>query len=325
MSQDVHAGTTQEAPGEARRRRGRGAERAMVPPAEPRSYYGRPVIKQPVWTWEIPAYFFIGGMAGASAPLAHAAELAGHEELARTASVIALGGALVSPVLLVSDLGRPARFLNMLRMVKPTSPMSLGSWILAGFGPATAVAAARHVLGVLPGVGRVGQVGATALGPYLSTYTAALVANTSVPAWHEARHQLPFVFAGSSMASAGGAAAALTSSRESGPARALAVGGAALSLSATVAMERRLGGVGEPYHEGTAGRFAKLAKGFTVAGAAVMAAAGRKRASAVAGGALLLAGSACERWAIYKAGFQSAEDPTYTIGPQRERAGASAS
>jgi Polysulphide reductase, NrfD len=320
VSEDVHAATTQQARSEAGRRRKSGGERAMVPPAEPRSYYGRPVIKAPVWTWEIPVYFFVGGMAGASAPLAHAAELAGHEELARKASLVALGGALVSPVLLISDLGRPERFLNMLRMVKPTSPMSMGSWILAGFGPAAALAAARQVLGVLPGPGRAAQLGATALGPYLSTYTAALVANTAVPAWHEARHQLPFVFAGSSMASAGGAAAALTPSREAGPARALAVGGAALSLGATMAMERRLGDLGEPYHQGTAGRFAKLAKGLTAAGAVVMAAAGRRRAGAIAGGALLLAGSAAERWAIYKAGFQSAQDPKYTVGPQRERA-----
>jgi hypothetical protein len=304
------------------RRRGDGGERAMVPPAQPRSYYGKPVVKQPVWTWEIPVYFFVGGTAGAAAPLAHAAEVAGHDRLALRASLIALGGALVSPALLISDLGRPARFLNMLRMLKITSPMSIGSWILAGFAPAAGVAAGRQVLGVLPRAGGAAQVGTTLLGPYLSTYTAALVANTAIPVWHEARHQLPFVFAGSSMASAGGAAAIATPTSEAGPARALAIGGAALSLGATWAMERRLGALGEPYHRGEAGRFARLAKGLAGTGATVVAIAGRRRAGAAAGGALLLAGSACERWAIYKAGFASAQDPRYTVGPQRERADA---
>src|SRR5205823_2044949 len=99
-----------------------------------RSYYGRPIIKEPVWTPEIPIYFFTGGMAGASATLAFVAGELGHETLARRGWAVALGGAAVSPALLISDLGRPTRFLNMLRMFKVTSPMSVGSWILVGAG-----------------------------------------------------------------------------------------------------------------------------------------------------------------------------------------------
>ncbi|MDQ3286097.1 MAG: polysulfide reductase NrfD, partial [Actinomycetota bacterium] len=86
---------------------------------ETRNYYGRPVLKEPTWTWEIPAYFFFGGLAGASSGLALAARLAGNDELARRAHLAALGGAAVSPVLLISDLGRPERFYEMLRVIKP--------------------------------------------------------------------------------------------------------------------------------------------------------------------------------------------------------------
>ena len=100
-----------------RRRRDRGL---MVPEAEFRSYYGRPVIKEPAWTIEVPWYFFVGGMAGAAAPLAVAARMAGNERLARSAVTVAAAGVAVGTPLLVSDLGRPERFHHMLRVIKPT-------------------------------------------------------------------------------------------------------------------------------------------------------------------------------------------------------------
>ncbi len=106
----------------------------VVPRAEPQSYYGRPVLKAPVWTWEVPTYFFFGGMAGAAAPLAYGAHLAGDETLARRATLVSLAGLAVSPPLLISDLGRPERFWRMLRVFKPTSAMSVGTWILSAFG-----------------------------------------------------------------------------------------------------------------------------------------------------------------------------------------------
>src|SRR5438874_20030 len=98
----------------------------MVPEAEARSYYGQPVIKEPVWTWEIPTYFFAGGMAGASTGLAYLAEERGNERLGRCSWALALGSVGVGTGLLISDLGRPERFLNMLRVFKVTSPMSVG-------------------------------------------------------------------------------------------------------------------------------------------------------------------------------------------------------
>ncbi|HEY5196714.1 MAG TPA: NrfD/PsrC family molybdoenzyme membrane anchor subunit [Solirubrobacteraceae bacterium] len=292
-----------------------------VPPAVPRSYYGQPILNRPVWTWEIPAYFFVGGIAGASAPLALVASLQGNRPLARAASAAAVGGAAISPVLLISDLGRPERFLNMLRVFKPTSPMSVGSWILASFGPAVGLGAARELLGVLPRLGRAGQLAGAALGPGLSTYTAALLANTAVPAWHEARDELPFVFAGSSLASSSAAALLLTKPASAAIPRRMAVLGAILSLGATATMERRLGELGAPYRDaGAAGTVARAAKTLTATGGLVVAVRARKgRRRPVVGALALLAGSALERWAIFRAGVASAEDPAATVGPQRAR------
>ncbi len=299
---------------------GRGKVR-MVPEEEVRSYYGRAILKEPVWSWEIPWYFFAGGLAGASAGLAAVARLSGNERLARRALLAALGGAAVSPVLLISDLGRPDRFYNMLRVIKPTSPMSVGTWILSFFGPAVGIAAASDMLGIFPRLGRLSEGVAALLGPALATYTAVLVADTSVPVWHEARRELPLVFAASSVASAGAAAAILTPIRDAGPARRLAVGGALLEIGAVEAMKRQLGKfLAEPYEMEETGRYDKLAKTLSGLGAAVTALAGRKsRKAAAAGGALILAGAAYERWSVFRAGFRSARDPKYTAMPQRER------
>jgi hypothetical protein len=279
------------------------------------SYYGRPILKAPVWTWEIPAYFFFGGMAGAAAPFALLSELRGDQALARRAWLVALAGVGASPPLLISDLGRPERFHHMLRVLKPTSPMSIGSWVLGASSTAIGLATARSLFGWFPRLGR--AAGATAvLGPALSTYTAVLVADTAIPAWHEAHRELPFVFAAGSAMSAGSAVALAGGGA---PARRLALVGAAGELAAMTAMERRLGALGEPYREGTAGRFARAAKALTAAGGIVMAASGRRRAGAAAGGALMLAGAMATRWSVYKAGFQSAADPKYVVGLQRAR------
>jgi Polysulphide reductase, NrfD len=286
---------------------------------EPRSYYGRPVLKQPVWTDEIPLYYFTGGLAGASASLALAARLSGNHRLASSAISTSAAGVLASLPLLVDDLGRPERFYKMLRVVKPTSPMSVGSWILSTLGPAAVGAAVADRLGVLPRLGRAAEVVAGALGPALSTYTAVLVADTAVPVWHEAGRHLPFVFAGGAAASAGGAAAILTPPAEAGPARRLAVAGALVELGATEVMQRRLGELAEPYEKEPARRYARLARACGAAGAAVLALAGRRRPAAVLGGTLLLAGSACQRLAVHKAGIESARDPKYVVKPQRAR------
>src|SRR4051812_49724673 len=134
------------------------------------SYYGRPVIKRPVWTPEVPIYFFFGGLAGASAGLAFAARLTGRKKLARVATANAFVGVAVSPALLISDLGVPRRFFNMLRVFKVTSPMSVGSWILAAEGGLVTVTAAHEVLGLFPKpIARVAGALAAVLGMPLAT------------------------------------------------------------------------------------------------------------------------------------------------------------
>ena len=287
---------------------------------ELRSYYGQPVIKEPVWTPEIPVYFFTGGLAGASAGLAYLSEVRGNEELARRAWAAALAGVGTSPLLLISDLGVPSRFLNMLRMFKVTSPMSVGSWILSASGAAIGVSAASSLFGLFPRLARVTRPAAALLGLPLSTYTAALVTNTSVPVWHEARGVLAFVFGSGAAASAGAAAVAATPVAHGAPARRLAVGGAIAEIALTELMERRLGEVGESYRTGVAGTLTRAGKGLLAAGGALIAArAGRSRAAAAAGGGLLAAGALCERFAVFRAGFQSASDPKYVVGPQRRR------
>ncbi|HEX5269558.1 MAG TPA: hypothetical protein VFW33_03675, partial [Gemmataceae bacterium] len=150
---------------------------------------------------------------------------------------------------------------------------------------------------------------------------AVLVSDTAVPIWHEAYTTLPFVFAGSAMASAGAAAVMVTPSAHAGLARRVAIGGALAEVAAATAMESRLGDLAEPYHDShsSPGRFAKLAKAFGLGGAAVLAVAGRRRPFAVLGGASILAASFCQRWSVYRAGTASAEDPTYTVAPQRNR------
>jgi hypothetical protein len=279
----------------------------------------RAVIKAPVWKWEIPTYFYAGGLAGASAGVSRLAEARGNDVLARRAAGVALAGAAVSPALLIADLGRPARFLHMLRMFKVTSPMSVGSWILAAFGSATGAGAVDHALGGrLPG-GRAARTAAAVLGLPVSSYTAALVANTAVPAWHESRLILPFVFASGAAASAGGALTALTPVEDAAPARRLAVVGAAAELVLKETMERRLGELSDAYREGAAHRFGVAARTLIALGGATILLGGRARRSAVAGGALLNAGALAARWSVYKAGFQSAENPRHTIGPQRSR------
>ncbi len=319
MSEGHHYEATRSATQQGARPDGRGRVR-QVSEGESRNYYGRAVLKEPVWSWEIPWYFFAGGLAGASADLALLARLAGNDKLARCAFLTALGGAAVSPILLISDLGRPERFYNMLRVVKPTSPMSVGTWVLFGFGPAIGLAATSDLLGILPRLGRACEAASALLGPALATYTAVLVADTSVPVWHEARRELPLLFAASSAASAGAAAAILTPVEDAGPARRLAAVGALAELGVAEAMKRRLGDfLAEPYEEGGAGRYDRLSKVCSGLGAAVMALAGRRRRSAaVGGGALILAGALLERWSVFRAGFQSARDPKYTVVPQRE-------
>lgn len=322
------------------RRRRRGRERSMVPEAEFRSYYDRPVIKKPVWKVDIPAYFFLGGVAAGSSMLAAGGDVTGRPALRRSGRATAFVSVLGSLYFLVHDLGRPGRFVYMLRVARPSSPMSMGSWLLAAYGPLAGLAAVGEAVpalrqrGALRGdvarrAGRLAESAASpagaaagALGPVLATYTAVLVSDTAVPAWHEADPELPFVFAASAAAASGGTLLLLTPVAEAGPARRTAVAGGLVELAVAKRMERRMGLVGEPYAQGKAGRWMKAAEALTAAGVAGTLLLGRHRAGAALSGLALAAGSVCTRMGVFEAGMQSAADPRYTVVPQRERLGA---
>jgi hypothetical protein len=285
------------------------------------SYYGRAVIKEPTWTWEIPIYLFTGGLGGASSLLSAVARVARNERLAKTSLYLGAAGDVVSAPLLVADLGRPERFLHMLRVVKVTSPMSVGSWILAVSGGASSTAALLETLDALRPLKYLAEFVSAVFGGPLTTYTGALLANTAVPVWHEGRRELPWVFGSSACATAGAAASLLLPADEAGPARRLAVGAAAVELGAMEMMQRRIGPLlGEPYKQGLSGQLTRASKVCVAAGAGLLAWKGRQsRAAALGGSALVLGGEMLLRWGVFKAGFASARDPKYTVIPQRTR------
>jgi hypothetical protein len=293
----------------------------MVPRAEFESYYGRPVIKAPSWAaQDIAGYFFLGGLAGAGSVLAAGAHATGRTTTATAMKVSSLAAVSLSAAALIHDLGRPSRFANMLRVFKPTSPMSVGSWLLSAYGPAAGAAAVSAVTGRLPRVGATATGAAALLGPAVAAYTGVLAADTAVPAWHGAHRQLPYLFAASATAAAAGMALVAGPTTENAPAR-WAAGLAALAeTAATEAAERDLGMVAETYREGRAGTLLRAARALTVGGALTGAVlGGRHRSASVLSGLSLLAGSVCTRFGIFAAGIASAEDPKYTVIPQRER------
>ena len=326
------------------RRRGRGGrgggrgEKAIVPDADFRSYYGRQILKSPVWHHDIPAYLFLGGVAAGSSLLGAGGDLTDRPALRRTGRVASLAGIGASLGFLVNDLGRPSRLLNMLRVAKPTSPMSMGTWILTVYGPGAGVAAvaealpllrrrsgvvgrtARGPLGrLLGGAARPAGLSAAALAPLVASYTAVLLSDTAVPTWHDAHPQLPFVFCGSAAAASGGLALVAAPLAQTPPARALAVGGAVVELAVAHRMERAMGLSGEPLHLGHAGRLSAWSRRLTVAGALLAVAGRRSRPLSVLAGAALLGGSACTRFAVFEAGVASTKDPKYVVVPQRAR------
>ena len=175
-------------------------------------YYGIPLLKEPPWTWEVPLYFFVGGAAGAAAVVGSIASYTGADrKLVRDARWIAAAGSVISPVLLISDLGRPARFLNMLRVFKPQSPMSVGVWTLMGFSGAAAATAFAGFMQERYGpslplrvIENAGQAASLAFGLPFSNYTGVLIGATTIPAWNQNVSELPIHFGMSGLSAAVG-------------------------------------------------------------------------------------------------------------------------
>ena len=271
-------------------------EERQVPEASFGSYYGRPILKAPRWREpHLPAYLFLGELSG--------------------------GAAMLGAAFLTAELGRPERFLNMLRVAKPTSPMSMGSWTLAAHTGLVTAAAASSVTGLLPGLGAVAGAASALTGPVLAAYPGVLLANTAVPAWHTAYRELPLLFTGGAMTATAAAALAAAawpgSGAGPGPAVRLAVAGAVTEGMAAFSLEHRLGEVGEPYRGGDAGRLLRAARVMTAAGGVCALAARRSRGAGVLGAALLAGGGLAAKFAVLRAGVASASDPRYVVAQQR--------
>lgn len=323
--------TTRVPSGGVPRHRGSPARDSIVPEADFDSYYGRPVVKAAPWEHDIAYYLFTGGVAAGSGLLGAGADLTGRPGLRRTARLGSLVSLLLSVFFLVRDLGKPSRFLNMMRVAKLTSPMSVGTWILSLHGPFAGLAAAAEVVGMLPKrwqrgplslalwLGRPAGVVGALTAPPVAAYTAVLLADTATPAWHDSYRELPFVFCGSAAAASGGLGMIGAPVAEAGPARAFAVGGAVTELVAERLMEKSMGLSAETLHQGTAGKWMKASTALTALGAAGAVLGRRSRALSIASGAALMAGSFCTRMGVFEAGMASAKDPKYTVVPQRER------
>lgn len=225
-----------------------------------------PILHPAVWTWEVPLYFWLGGIASGSSFVALGAQAAGDERAARLARRVTLGAAVPCAPLLVMDLGRPERFLNMMRIFKPRSPMSLGAWCLASFSGAAGSAVLADLLGRRCSA-RVLTAAAAALGTYLGSYTGVLLASTAVPVWARSRLFLPPIFV--CTAAATGAAAnrlvlAAVGTPVGDPARTalgtIETGAIATELVLSSLNERRLGRLGEALDAGRANRRFELAK-----------------------------------------------------------------
>jgi hypothetical protein len=283
-------------------------------------YYGIPMLKEPQWSWEIPVYFFVGGAAGAAAVIAQFAQLTGAEtELVRDARIVAGIGAVLSPALLVSDLGVPSRFLNMLRVFKVQSPMSVGVYIVSAFGPPSVLAGmASWLRSKRPGTmlkvieSAAGLFSALA-GLGMATYTGVLIGATAIPVWNENIDSLPVHFALSGLG-AGASAIQLMGHEDS---RALNMLGIAASLGETfegIKLERKPGPVNEPLKKGTSGIITRL--GGLLSGplplalrlAAALAGQRRSKKLVRIAAASTVAGSFLTRVGWVRAGHASARD-----------------
>jgi formate-dependent nitrite reductase membrane component NrfD len=273
------------------------------------AYYGQPIIKPPTWTDLIPTYFFAGGLAGAAGLLGLTARLQGNRQLERALDITTMAAIGVSAFCLIKDLGKPMRFINMLRVFKPTSPMSMGTYIFSAFSTSAALGFVGDLVG-MDALALPCKIAAAAVGPVLSTYTAVLISDTAVPAWHESRKTMPALFAAGSAMSAAGAGLAF------GPAQGamcvnLAVGAAIVEILTLQQHHRELGPKqSKAYETGKAKTYMTLARSLTVAGA--LLARPQRRVAGIA----LLAAAFLERFGVMEAGRNSAKDPSYVLAQQ---------
>jgi hypothetical protein len=294
---------------------------APFPQASPETgYYGIPLLKQPPWTWEIPLYFFVGGAAGASAVVGAIADYTGADrKLVRDARWIAAAGSVLSPPLLISDLGRPERFLNMLRVFKPQSPMSVGVWTLLGFsGGAAAAAFAGYMrdrfgpslpIRVLENAGMAASL---LFGLPFSNYTGVLLGATAIPAWNENAGDLPIHFGASGLSASVGLLE-LMGHRKSRALQTLGIGAAIFECWEGLRLEARQTTAVDPLKHGTSGLLTRAGGALTgpvPLALRLLSLASRERSNSLRKWAAMsaVAGSLLTRIAWIYAGHVSARD-----------------
>jgi formate-dependent nitrite reductase membrane component NrfD len=312
------------------------------------TYYGTPVIHKPHWKWLIIVYFFFGGIAGASAVIAAISDLVGpaqDQRVGRVARYVSFAALLPSPVLLILDLGRPERFINMLRIVKFRSPMSVGTWGLTLFGLVSGLRMARQVAddGLIGGgraarlAGRVPRratdVGTIPLGFFVAGYTGVLLAATAVPLWAKRALFLGPLFLASAFSTATAAIVAAlhllpgtsaTAVRRLERLQAVAM---VAELALHAAWTERLGETARPLTRGRTGALlhygtlgAGLAVPLCLQPARTVLPGGWRRPLGLAGSLLVLNGGFILRYAIVVAGRASADDPGATFAWARRGA-----
>jgi len=295
------------------------------------SYHGLPLLKETVWKTSIPLYLYVGGLSGACAALGAAAQLrqgpgaAGFEALISRTRLIAAGGAIVSAVLLIEDLGRPSRFFNMLRVFRKSSPMSVGSWVLSAFGAAASGAAAGELLGGPKVLRAAAGLGAGLLGLPLAGYTGVLLAGTAVPVWQGGRTALPPLFLASAAASAASALDLCDLPvRSQRVVRRFGVLGKVAELAGSAALERELAPVprvANTLREGLPGTLWRAARVLTALSLVLSLPPRRPRVLRIASGLLGTAGALAVRFAIFHAGQAAARDPHAAFDQQRAGSG----
>jgi formate-dependent nitrite reductase membrane component NrfD len=288
------------------------------------SYYGLPVLKAPVWTWEVPLYFFFGGIAGVSASLAFAAQMFGSDPaLIRAALWIALIGAAICPVLLIADLGRPSRFLNMLRVAKIQSPMSVGVWTLVAFSACVFVALLAqelilrgYAIPIVIGMRWAGEFTGALTGLVLASYTGVLIGATANPVWSHNRRALSPHFIASGLGGAAGILELLGFLIP--PTQFLGLAAAAIETLLGVHFELSRLPVNAPLHRGKSAWAFRIAGTLAGPGALVLRllsdSAPARRTAAIC----FLAGSLLSRYAWIWAGVASAKDPEALFQIQRK-------
>ncbi|HLH38998.1 MAG TPA: NrfD/PsrC family molybdoenzyme membrane anchor subunit [Bryobacteraceae bacterium] len=301
-------------------------KRLPFPDSADPTYYDRPLLKEPVWEWHVPAYYFIGGIGGAALVMGAAAQLERGGRLKnfiRHCHGAGILASLISGGLLIYDLGRPARFHHMLRVFRPTSPMNAGVWILSSISPSAIFAALFSRRGGLLGAfGEISGIASGVAGLGLSTYTGVLVANTAIPVWQESRRVLPILFAASAMASAGSFLDLAFNDRH---ARKITYTfgtiGRAAELASSVVMERQAARlddrVARPLQRGVSGAIWKTAGALTAGSLLLALLPGKSRKKRIAANVLGLAGSLCLRFGVHRAGIASARDARASFRLQR--------